>query len=243
MSVKPTMVQDGVVLPLDPFEAFQQGRFLRVPVLIGSNAKENYLFTARMESDVLKRGLTRDDLPMQLKASFGDKADAVGGQYPADTYVNAATLIGSALTDRRFACMANLARSGLSQYAPVFGYQLDIADPAQQQPLAPGSDLPNVSYHTTDLGYVFDNDKDGQPLSGYHASLSHMIVDYWSAFAAAGDPNVAAERAARVAWPRFTPEAPTLLSISDAPAPTRNFAAEHKCGFWEKSGLVARTWQ
>ena len=242
MTLKPTFVQDGVVLPLDPFEAFRQGRFIRVPVLIGSNAKENYLFTARVESDVLKRHMTSDDLRGQLKASFGDKADAVGGQYAADAYVNAATLIGSALTDRRFACMANLARTGLSQYVPVFGYQLDIADPVQQQPLMPGGDLPNLSYHTTDLGYVFDNDGDGQKQSGRHASLSHMVADYWSAFAAEGDPNAGAERAVRVAWPRFTREAPAVLSISDAPAATLGFASEHKCAFWEQSGLVATTW-
>jgi para-nitrobenzyl esterase len=242
MSVKPTFVQDAVVLPLDPFEAFQQGRFIRVPVLIGSNAKENYLFTARVESDGLKRHLTGEDLPGLLKVSFGDRADAVGAQYASDAYVNAATLISSALTDRRFACMANLARGGLSQYVPVYGYQLDIADPVQQQPLAPGSDLPNLSYHTTDLGYVFDNDSDGQKLSGRHASLSHMITDYWSAFAAEGDPNAAAERAVRVTWPRFTREAPVVLSISDAPTATANFALEHKCAFWEQSGLVARTW-
>jgi para-nitrobenzyl esterase len=242
MTVKPTMVQDGVVLPLDPFEAFQQGRFIRVPVLIGSNARENYLFTARVESDVLKRHLTGEDLPGLLKASFGDKAGAVGGQYGSDAYVNAATLIGSALTDRRFACMANLARTGLSQYVPVFGYQLDIADPVQQQPLMSGGDLANLSYHTTDLGYVFDNDSDGQKLSGRHASLSRMITDYWSAFAAEGDPNGGAERMVRVAWPRFTGETPDVLSISDAPIATGGFATEHKCAFWEQSGLVARTW-
>jgi para-nitrobenzyl esterase len=243
MTVKPTMVQDGAVLPLDPFEAFHEGRFVHVPVLIGSNAKENYLFTARTEAVVLKRPLTEQDLHGQLQASFGDKADAVARQYPSEAYVNAATLIASALTDRRFACMANLARRGLSQYVAVFGYQLDIADPVQQQPLAAGTDLPNVSYHTTDLGYVFDNDGNARPLSGYHASLSHMITDYWSAFAAEGDPNAAAERMTRAAWPRFTREAPVVLSISDAPTPTTNFASEHKCAFWEQSGLVARTWQ
>jgi len=242
MTRKPTFVQDGVVLPLDPFEAFRQGRVIRVPVLIGSNAKENYLFTARVESDVLKHTMTGEDLRGQFKISFGDKADAVGGQYAADAYVNAATLIGSALTDRRFACMANLARTGLSQYVPVFGYQLDIADPVQQQPLATGNDLPNVSYHTTDLGYVFDNDGDGQRLSGRHASLSHMIADYWSAFAAEGDPNAGSERTVRVTWPRFTREAPVVLSISDAPTATGGFASEHKCAFWEQSGLVATTW-
>ena len=243
MTIRPTMVQDGVVLPLDPFEAFRQGRFIRVPVLIGSNAKENYLFTARTESDVLKRAMTRDDLAAQLKASFGDKADAVGSQYPSSAYVNAATLIGSVLTDRRFSCMANLARTDLSQFVPVFGYQLDIADPAQQQPLPPGSELPNVSYHTSDLGYVFDNDNDARPLSGYHAALAHMMIGYWSGFAATGDPNAVPQGAVRPVWPRFTPDAPAVLSISDTPAPTGNFALEHKCAFWEQSGLVARTWQ
>lgn len=242
MTAKPTMVQDGLVLPLDPFEAFRQGRFNKVPVLIGSNAKENYLFTARTESDVLKRPIAPNDVPGLLKSSFGDRADAVSTQYRSEAYAIPSTLIGSALTDRRFACMANLARNALAAHVPVYGYQLDIADPVQQQPLVPGSDLPNLSYHTTDLGYVFNNDNDARPLSGRHAALSRLMVRYWSAFAAGGDPNAPDEAPARVAWPRFTKGDPAILSISDTPSAKRDFAEEHKCGFWEGSGLVAPTW-
>ena len=242
MTAKPTMVQDGLVLPLDPFDAFRQGRFVKVPVLIGSNAKENYLFTARTEADVLKRAIAPGDVPGLLKSSFGDRADAVLAQYKPEAYVTPSILVGSALTDRRFACMANLARSALAAYVPVYGYQLDIADPVQQQPLAPGSDLPNLSYHTTDLGYIFNNDNDARPLSGRHAALSRLMVRYWSAFAAGGDPNASDEAPARVAWPRSTKEAPAILSISDTPSAKRDFAEEHKCGFWEQSGLVAPTW-
>ena len=242
MTVRPTMVQDGVVLPFDPFEAFRQGRFIKVPVLIGSNAKENYLFTARTEADVLKRAIASSDVPGLLKASFGDRAESVLAQYKPESYVTPSTLIGSALTDRRFSCMANLARNALAAYVPVYGYQLDIADPVQQQPLVAGSDLPNLSYHTTDLGYVFNNDGDAHALSGRHAALSRMMEGYWTAFAAAGDPNVNGEAAARVPWRRFTKDEPVVLSISDTPFVKRDFAEEHKCGFWEQSGLVAPTW-
>jgi para-nitrobenzyl esterase len=245
MTVRPTMVQDGVVLPLDPFEAFRHGRFIKVPVLIGSNAKENYLFTARMESDVLKRAIAPNDLPGLLKSNFGDRADAVLAQYRPESYVTASTLIGSALTDRRFACMANLARDALAAHVPVYGYQLDIADPVQQQPLVAGSDLPNLSYHTTDLGYLFNNDNEAHALSGRHAALSRMIVGYWAAFAAAGDPNARTARTeapARVAWRRFTKDEPVVLSLSDTSFTKRDFAEEHKCEFWEQSGMVAPTW-
>jgi para-nitrobenzyl esterase len=241
-TVRPTMVQDDVVLPLDPFEAFRLGRFIKVPVLIGSNAKENYLFTARTEADVLKRAIASSDVPGLLKSSFGDRADSVLAQYRPESYVTPSTLIGSALTDRRFSCMANLARNALAAHVPVYGYQLDIADPAQQQPLVAGNDLPNLSYHTTDLGYVFNNDGDGRALSGRHAALSRMMEGYWTAFAAAGDPNASGEGAARVPWPRFTKDEPVVLSISDTPFTKRDFAEEHKCGFWEQSGLVAPTW-
>jgi para-nitrobenzyl esterase len=246
MTVRPTLVQDGVVLPLDPFEAFQRGRFVKVPVLIGSNAKENYLFTARTESDILKRAIVSSDIPGLLKASFGDRADAVLAQYRPEAYVTPSALIGSALTDRRFACMANLARHALAAYVPVYGYQLDIADPVQQQPLVSGSDLPNLSYHTTDLGYIFNNDNDAHALFGRHAALSRMMVGYWSAFGAAGDPNARGnglgEGPARVTWPRFIRDDPSILSISDTPSVKRNFEEEHKCSFWEQSGLVAQTW-
>jgi para-nitrobenzyl esterase len=236
------MVQDGLVLPLDPFEAFQQGRFMKVPVLIGTNAKENYLFTARVESDVLKRTMVPGDIPGLLKSSFGDKADAVAAQYRPEAYVTASALIGSALSDRRFACMANLARNALAAHVPVYGYQLDIADPVQQQPLVPGNDLPNLSYHTTDLGYLFNNDNDAHALSGRHAALSRMISGYWAAFAAGGDPNASGDGAAGISWRRFTRDDRAVLSISDASVMRSDFAEEHKCSFWEKSGLVAPTW-
>jgi para-nitrobenzyl esterase len=242
MTVRPTLVQDGVVLPLDPFEAFRQGKFIKVPVLIGSNAKESYLFTARIEAEVLKRAIASSDVSGLLKASFGDRADSVLAQYRPESYVTPSAQIGSALTDRRFACMANLARNALAAYVPVYGYQLDIADPAQQQPLVAGNDLPNLSYHTTDLGYVFNNDGDGRALSGRHAALSRMMQGYWAAFAAAGDPNAGGEGAARVPWRRFTKDEPLVLSISDTPYTKRDFAEEHKCAFWEQSGLVAPTW-
>ena len=247
MTARPTMVQDGLVLPLDPFEAFQQGRFIKVPVLIGTNAKENYLFTARVESDVLKRTMVPGDIPGLLRSSFSDKADAVSAQYRPEAYVTASALIGSALTDRRFSCMANLARTALAAHVPVYGYQLDIADPAQQQPLVPGSDLPNLSYHTTDLGYVFNNDNDAHALSSRHAALSRMISGYWAAFAAAGEPNAGEQNAtgdspARLPWRRFTADDRAILSISDTPVMRSDFADEHKCGFWEKSGLVAPNW-
>ena len=247
MTARPTMVQDGLVLPLDPFEAFQQGRFIKVPVLIGTNAKENYLFTARVESDVLKRTMVPGDIPGLLRSSFSDKADAVSAQYRPEAYVTASALIGSALTDRRFSCMANLARTALAAHVPVYGYQLDIADPAQQQPLVPGSDLPNLSYHTTDLGYVFNNDNDAHALSSRHAALSRMISGYWAAFAAAGEPNAGEQNAggdspARLPWRRFTADDRAILSISDTPVMRSDFADEHKCGFWEKSGLVALNW-
>jgi carboxylesterase type B len=125
---------------------------------------------------------------------------------------------------------------------PVYGYQLDISDPFQQQPLVAGNDLPNLSYHTTDLGYVFNNDGDAHALSGRHAALSRMMQGYWAAFAAASDPNASGEGAARVPWRRFTKDEPVVLSISDTPFTKRDFAEEHKCGFWEQSGLVAPTW-
>jgi para-nitrobenzyl esterase len=247
VTARPTMVQDGLVLPLDPFEAFRLGRFMKVPVLIGTNAKENYLFTARVESDALKRTMVPADIPGLLKSSFGDKAGMVALQYRPEAYVTASALIGSALTDRRFACMANLARNALAAEVPVYGYELDIADPVQQQPLVPGSDLPNLSYHTTDLGYVFNNDNDAHALTGRNAALSKMMVGYWAAFAAGGEPNASEANAngggaARVPWWRFTKDGHAILSISDAPAMRSDFADEHKCAFWEKSGLVGTTW-
>ena len=74
-----------------------------------------------------------------------------------------------------------------------------------------------------------------------------MMVGYWAAFAAGGDPNGGEANAggsgfARVPWRRFTRDDHAILAISDAPVMRTDFADQHNCAFWEKSGLVGTTW-
>lgn len=235
----PNAVTDGVVLPLSPPEAFRAGRFNKVPVMAGNTTKEFYLFAAREETRSKDKPLEWADLPAKLAHMPFDGSGAapaeVLAKYPAGSYANAVSALATIRGDALFACTTDATLSALAAYVPAYGYQLDITGGFQQQPLPPGHHLlpAGVSYHTTDLAYVFNNRNDASPLSGRDLALAHMTQGYWTRFAATGDPNGAAGQKGPK-WPRYGAGTPTLLSIRDTPALQTNFAEEHRCGIWNR---------
>jgi para-nitrobenzyl esterase len=229
----PTPVIDGVVLPLAPPEAFRTGRFNRVPVMVGSTEKEYYLFTAREEAQHPAPALEWSGLAARLE-HLPAAAARVVERYPAGEYANASSALATILGDAVFSCTADAMLRAASAYVPAYGFEIQIRDGFQQQPLAAGNRLlpQGVAYHTTDLGYVFNNRNDSSALTGRDLTLAHMIEGYWTRFAATGDPNGHAGRMPAVEWPRYRAATHMVLAITDAPALKTDFTGEHRCDLW-----------
>jgi para-nitrobenzyl esterase len=227
-----TLVQDPQVLPRDTFEALRDGRFNRVPMIIGSNLQEGYFFVSGGERR-LGHPMTPQEYEAEAKTAFGTGAPEVMRQYPVASHPSPAAAIGAAHGDIRFACYADMARMGAAKFVPVYGYEMNEPDPVQQQPRQKIS-LANTAYHTTDLAYLFDYDT--APLAGDAATLGKSMRAAWIAFARSGSPN----GAGLPAWPRFQPNTGAVLNLSRAGGQTNDFAARHNCGPLQKAGLV--TW-
>jgi para-nitrobenzyl esterase len=233
-------VTDGVVLPLSPPEAFAAGTFNKVPVLVGNNAKEFYLFAAREETRNTGPALDWSGLSKRIEhMPFGGtnvRASDVLANYPQSQFANAVSALATIEGDALFACTTDLTAKALSATVPTYGYEIDIRNGYQQQTLALGNHLlpAGVSYHTTDLAYVFNNRNDASPLSGRDLQLAQMIQGYWARFAASGDPNDRAG-AAGPTWPVYRLDGPALLKISDQSVPETDFARTHHCGLWNNS--------
>ncbi len=227
------LVHDAQVLPRDPFVALRDGNFNRVPMIVGSNLHEGYFFVSGGERR-LGHAMTPDEYAAEARTAFGSDADAVMRQYPVASHPSPAAAIGEAHGDIRFACYADLARIGASKHAPVYGYELNEPDPAQQQQRQKIS-LANAAYHTSDLAYLFDYDT--APLAGDAAALGRTMRGAWIAFARSGSPN----GAGLPAWPRFQPGNGAVLNLSRAGGQSTDFAARHNCGPLQQAGLV--TWE
>lgn len=221
------LVQDTQVLPRDPYAALRDGRFNRVPMIIGTNLHEGWFFVSGTERR-LGHPMTETEYAAEAKSAFGDNAEAVMRQYPATSRPSPAAAIGDAHGDLRFACYAELARTGAAKYAPVYGYEMNEPDPAQQQPRQKFS-LDNTAYHTSDLAYLFDYDS--APLTGPAASLGRTMRGYWISFIRNGSPGAV--------WPQYKPGAGAVLNLSGSGGTSTDFATRHNCSPLFEAGLVS----
>ncbi len=226
-------VVDGVVLPLAPLQAFQTGRFNRVPTIIGSNHDEFTSLIATQLPQLINPPLGAAAYGPLLQSFFGPGAAAVEAQYPLSNYPSPLQAFAAVGTDAFVACQTEAKRAALSQYVPVFGYEFHELNPATGPILGPP--VPNFNYgdyHTAELPYVFGfTAPAGAPVAGKDIPLSHSIIGYWTNFAATGYPGGAPVKG-DPRWPFYQERA--LISLEDqiAPITVQSFDNDHHCGFW-----------
>jgi len=113
-------VADGDLLPQRPVEAFRDGTAHRIPLIIGTNAREGSLFRGRL--DILA------STPARIRAVFAktprDRATAIARQYPRLAHrPSSADFAG----DYSFWYPSIRIAEAHARYAPVYFYRFDIA--------------------------------------------------------------------------------------------------------------------
>lgn len=181
-------VVDGRVLTRPPPEILEAGEQQRVPLIIGSNARE--------------LNLHGDDVRAAVGRLYGRHASEALRLYHLNTAAIPAPdprLGDSAVQladDVTFRCpSAAVALAQAKAGLAVWRYQYDIT-PSQ-----------GAVTHGSDLASVFD----ARPVTAAGARSRFSLQDYWVAFARSGDPN----RAGLTRWPRFTADGQAYLSLRD----------------------------
>ncbi|MFI5685424.1 carboxylesterase/lipase family protein [Streptomyces sp. NPDC051636] len=217
------------VLPLSPRAAWAAGRANAVPVLSGSTHDEYRYFTA-LRVDLLGGGpLTPTTYAALIKAQYPDEASAVLDTYPASAHPSPNLAYSAVGTDRSFACPARGDSRLYSRRVPVYAYEFN--DP-EAPPFIPAPHTPQGAFHASELAYLFPMDS-LRPLTGAQRRLSAMMTGYWARFAATGNPN----GPGAPVWPRYTIDHDGVQVLApDRTAPTTDFAADHRCAFWQRHG-------
>lgn len=174
---------DGKVLPLQIVDAFDTGRFAKVPVLAGFNSGEvrsQRAFAPRPPDSA-------ETYEAEIAARYGDTAEAFLDVYPADDLQGA---ILATLRDAIYGWAAErIVRKETAAGQPAFMYVFDYCYPA-----AEAADL--CAFHASELPFVFGNlDPETLPPNwpvpdgDQDRAISDTLLDYWTSFAATGRPE------------------------------------------------------
>jgi para-nitrobenzyl esterase len=187
----PFAAVDGVVLPRQLVDVFDRGEQARVPVLAGFNSGE--IRSLRMLAPPAPA--TATDYERIIRERYGDLADEFLRLYPS-------TDLGeSILATTRDALYGwtseRLVRAQTAAGQPAFLYLFDHGYPAADE-------AGLHAFHASELPYMFGNLERTPPRwpriprTADEASLSEIMVDYWTSFAREGQP-----RAASAEWPSY----------------------------------------
>ena len=188
-------VEDGVVLPANPFSPAAPAVSAGVPLIIGTNKDEMTLFTV---AEPWFGRLTEAQLGERVKQIAGDKSDALIAairklhpDYPAP-YIAAAAMTDSIML-RNSITIAE--RKAELHQAPVYMYCL-----VWETPILNGL---FKSPHTLEIPLMFDNVDKARVLEGPGpdpVAIEKQMSDAWLAFARTGDPNTKSIPT----WPPYT---------------------------------------
>lgn len=224
---------DSRVIPQSIDTALASGAFNRVPVINGSNHDEWRLFVAL--NDVFAGIIpTPGNYPQVIAATLGIPVAATGpivALYPPGTTTESTELaLGALGTDAIFACPAHFASALSSQFVPTFAYEFN--DENAPEDFLPFAGFPYGAAHASELQYLFDlrATVPTPPLTAGQQQLAGNMVNYWTAFAANGNPN----HASTPNWPAFSVAGGDMQSfVPPTPVTETTFAIDHKCAFWD----------
>ena len=183
---------DGVVVPMKMTEAFRQGAFARVPMLIGTNSFEAGFFGPAWYGTV-----------PQKMGDLWERARTLTDGYGTGNDELRAAQIG---TDR-FATMNTriIARAAAQHQVPIFRYYFCYVSASQRGTL-PGA------IHTAEIPYVFGTLSGDMQDNPEDLSVSRQMQSRWIAFARNSSPSPPGT----LTWPQYSPEGETILFIAHA---------------------------
>ncbi|MBT2572779.1 carboxylesterase/lipase family protein [Bacillus sp. ISL-51] len=191
---------DPATLPAEPAKAIADGAAADIPMIIGTNRDEAYLFFTP-DTEIHSEEKQQDYLLYHLQENYSKQA--------ADLYPHSLTGQIDMMTDLIFWRPAVAFAQGQSQHAPVWMYRFDWH--GETPPF-------HKAVHALELPFVFGNFDSlkktlQEPLGEDTKQLSKRIQSAWLAFAKTGNPNTP-----HFNWPEYQTDSRDTFILNTAAA-------------------------
>lgn len=203
-------IVDTRVLPVQPLLVFRRGQQIKVPVIVGSNLDEVSIFASSLVGGKSYRPQSVAEYRSWLKREFGNDADAVFHAYPAarDDQVHAA--FRAMDTDDSFGFGANLlAREVTASGQKAYLYIFTMTGRGPFASLG--------AFHSLESMYLSKHYWTDWVSGPEDEPLSNAILEYWTRFAASGDPS----SADLPVWPPYRIDKPEAQELGKQIGPVR----------------------
>jgi para-nitrobenzyl esterase len=192
-------IVDGWIVPDVTGRAFEQARIRKVPLLVGSNARE--MTTLRTLLPPFERTVAGYKNWLKTLAFFAGPIEKL---YPAASDAAVEPALIDLFTDLAFTCSARAAaRAMASTNTPAYQYAFTR--------VSPGGDALGA-YHGMEITYAFGVVDPLLPRTDVDVTLSNAMLGYWSRFAATGNPN----GDGAPVWPMYRADADEHLELGDS---------------------------
>ncbi len=239
-AVWPTVI-DGQIVPQAPQEAISQGKFHRVPVMLGTTLDDGRGMVGTGVHPFLGHTLADAEYQAIIKGYLGDFAgSAVTTVYPSSKYGNGSLALAQALTDVALACPTLSLGNRLASQVPTYAFEFTDRT-APQYYTDPYMPEGWGAYHGGEFLYLF-----GKPIASFtmpalnaqQSALSARMQGYWKQFVATGSPNGregSRDESQTPTWPRMKGLLPSYLSFASAGPQVQSLARyglNHNCALW-----------
>ncbi|KAI1121756.1 vacuolar triacylglycerol lipase [Nemania abortiva] len=238
-------VIDGDLITNLTYDAFANGNFVKIPMIVGDDTNEGTIFTPRDASSfAASDAFLKSNFPYLTLEQLGE----INALYPNPANASCPASgcfwqqVSAAYGDMRYTCPGLFISSAVTDFGEPqsYSYRYNVEDPDQ---VAQGLGVP----HTVEINAIFGPENVPSPPASYlpggsNANIVPVIQAYWTSFIRSFDPNKYRLNGT-AKWELWTPDTKTRLLFGTGGTTAMeavNSTVQTRCSYFNSIGAAVR---